>query len=217
MTALIFDMDGVIVDSMPYHARSWELFLADKGVDPSALNARMHGKHNDELIREFFGADLSDLEVRRMGEEKEALYRRLIAPDLEAALVPGIREFLERNAEYPKAVASNAEPRNVRFVLDNADLGKHFRAVLDGYQVKFGKPHPEIYTKAAAALERLPEHCVAFEDSQTGIDAALAAGMTVVAVNTHRTALKGAAIEVSHFLDPQVTGWLATELSLFSR
>ncbi|MDX2269535.1 MAG: HAD family phosphatase [Bryobacter sp.] len=207
--AWIFDMDGVIVDSMPFHIRAWELYLEDKGIDPALLNRHMHGKHNDELIREFFGADLPASAVRLMGEEKEAVYRRLIQPELEGALVPGIRQVLSLQPQERKAVASNAEPRNVQFVLDEAGLGQHFGAVLDGYQVERGKPDPEIYLKAAQALNVEAQRCLVFEDSQTGINAALAAGMTVVAVNTHRAALAGMALEISHFEDDRLPAWLA--------
>lgn len=202
-------MDGVIVDSMPFHTRAWVEYLSGKGVDPNALNQRMHGKHNDELIREFFGAHLSTEQLRLMGEEKEAVYRRLVHPTLEAALVPGIRTFLHQHKAHPKAVASNAEPRNVRFILEETNLGDYFSAVLDGYQVEFGKPHPEIYCKAAAALGVPPASCLVFEDSQTGIDAALAAGMTVVAVNTHRVRLTGWTLEIENFLDPKLNKWLS--------
>lgn len=206
-------MDGVIVHSMPFHTRAWIEYLAGKGVDPNALNSRMHGKHNDELIREFFGHSLSTDELRTMGEEKEAVYRRLIEPVLEDSLVPGIRSFLAEHHARPKAVASNAEPRNVRFILEQAKLGDYFLAALDGYQVEFGKPHPEIYCKAAAALGVPPASCLVFEDSQTGIDAALAAGMTVVAVNTNRVRLTGWALEIENFLDPQLKPWLSSAQS----
>jgi len=212
-SAFLFDMDGVIVHSMPFHTQAWIEYLAGKGVDPNALNSRMHGKHNDELIREFFGHDLGTEALREMGEEKEAVYRRLIQPVLEESLVPGIRNFLNRHTALPKAVASNAEPRNVRFVLEQANLANYFLAALDGYQVEFGKPHPEIYCKAAAALGVPPASCLVFEDSQTGIDAALAAGMTVVAVNTNRVRLTGWALEIENFLDPQLNSWLSSAQS----
>jgi HAD superfamily hydrolase (TIGR01509 family) len=209
-------MDGVIVDSMPYHVQAWERFLAGKGIDPAALNGRMHGKHNDELIREIFGHRLDTQTVRAMGEQKETIYREAILPHLEAALVPGVRDFLRETREHPKAVASNAEPKNVRFILEEANLSAFFLAALDGYQVEFGKPHPEIYGKAAAALGVPPAGCLVFEDSQTGIDAALAAGMTVVAVNTNRVRLTGCALEIENFLDPQLKPWLASASLLSS-
>ena len=206
--ALIFDMDGVIVDSMPFHVRAWELYLERMGRDASALNSRMHGKHNDELLREFFGQEITLAEIQRMGAEKEALYRELIAPELEAQLVPGIRDFLQRYRHLPKAVASNAEAANVDFVLDRAELRPHFVHAMNGQQVRFGKPHPEIYTKTAELLRIAPESCIVFEDSQTGIDSALAAGMRVVAINSHRTTLLGQAIEADDFLDTRILPWL---------
>lgn len=205
---MIFDMDGVIVDSMPFHSRAWEAYLERLGMDANLLNSRMHGKHNDELLREFLGESAKAEDIRRMGEEKEALYRQLIGPGLEAQLLPGIREFLGRFDGLPKAVASNAIGANVEFVLRRTELSKHFRVVLNGEQVQRGKPDPEIYLKAADLLHKSPSDCIVFEDSQTGIDAALSAGMTVVAINSHRTTLIGQAVEADHFLDCQLNQWL---------
>jgi len=206
--AFIFDMDGVIVDSMPFHVRAWEVYLERQGRDASTLNSRMHGKHNDELLRDVFGSELNAEEIQRMGSEKEALYRDLIEGELEASLVPGVRQFLTRNLLMPKAVASNAEAANVDFVLDRAELASFFRFALNGQMVKYGKPHPEIYLKASELLQIAPKDCIVFEDSQTGIDAAVAAGMRVVAINSHRTTLIGQAVEADHFLDIRLQEWL---------
>lgn len=202
-------MDGVLVDSMPYHVRAWEVYLERLGRDARELNERMHGKHNDELLREVFGAELREEDVKRMGAEKEALYRELIAAELEGALIAGARRFLTAQAGRAKAVASNAEAANVNFVLDGAGLREHFRLALSGDDVKRGKPDPEIYLRAAAGLGLEAGECLVFEDSQTGIDAARAAGMRVVAINSHRTRLVGQAFEVFHFDDPELERWLA--------
>ncbi len=201
-------MDGVIVDSMPFHVRAWEVYLERQGRDASTLNSRMHGKHNDELLRDVFGSELNAEDIQRMGSEKEALYRDLIEGELEASLVPGVRQFLTRNLLMPKAVASNAEAANVDFVLDRAELASFFRFALNGQMVKYGKPHPEIYLKASELLQIAPKDCIVFEDSQTGIDAAVAAGMRVVAINSHRTTLIGQAVEADHFLDMRLQEWL---------
>lgn len=210
--ALIFDMDGVIVDSMPFHVKAWELYLQRLGQDATQMNARMHGKHNDELLREFFGTTVPLEDIQRMGAEKEALYRELIAGDLDAQLIAGVRHFLDQHSGIPKAVASNAEAANVDFVLDQAELRGHFLHAVNGQQVTYGKPHPEIYLKAAALLQVEPQACIVFEDSQTGIDAAIAAGMTVVAINSHRATLIGQTIEADHFLDSRLHEWLATQI-----
>jgi len=203
-------MDGVLVDSMPYHARAWEVYLSQKGLDSSALNAQMHGKHNDQLLREIFGDDLAIDEIQTMGAEKEALYRQFIGEELNAQLLPGVREFLELHSDARKAVASNAIAANVDFVLDEAGLRKYFEQAVNGEQVSHGKPHPEIYLKVASLLNVSPKECIVFEDSQAGIDAALAAGMKVVAINLHRTTLIGQSIEADHFLDTRLHEWLTS-------
>lgn len=206
--ALLFDMDGVIVHSMPFHIRAWNQYLAQHNVDANHLNSRMHGKHNHDLIREYFGDSLTHAEIQRIGNEKEALYRELIAPTLEQELVPGLRDFLDVHRDTPKAVASNAEPDNVNFVLDQAALRPYFPVALDGYQVERGKPDPEIYLKAASLLQIDAAECIVFEDSQAGIDAGLAAGMTVVGINTNHAELHGIACEASDFLDSRLLDWL---------
>lgn len=204
-------MDGVLVDSMPFHVRAWEAYLSRLGRDATLLNARMHGKHNDELLREIFGEALTAGQIHAMSEEKEALYRELISDRLEASLLPGIRQFLDQNAGLRKAVASNAVAANVDYVLDAAGLRGHFEYAVNGQQVSRGKPHPEIYLKAASLLGLEPQTCLVFEDSQTGIDAARAAGMRVVAINSHRTTLVGQAFEADHFLDTRLHQWLAQQ------
>src|SRR4051794_19881684 len=117
--ALIFDMDGVIVDSNPWHRTAWQEYMRRQGVEMTdAMQARMYGKRNDELIRDFFGSDLDDAGVFAHGAAKEELYRDLMKNRIERSLVPGIREFLARHARRGMAVATNAEPGNVDFVLD---------------------------------------------------------------------------------------------------
>ncbi len=205
-------MDGVIVDSMPFHERAWEVYLERQGRNAATLNSRMHGKHNDELLRDAFGSELTLADIQRMGSEKEALYRELIGAELDAHLVVGVRQFLAGTNAMRKAVASNAEAANVDFVLDRAGIRDFFEHALNGQMVKFGKPHPEIYLKSAELLQVKPEACIVFEDSQTGIDAALAAGMTVVAINSHRTSLVGQAVEADHFLDTRLQRWLKEQV-----
>ncbi len=196
------------MDSMPYHVKAWQLYLERQGRDAAALLERMHGKHNDELVRDAFGPELPLSIVKQMGAEKEALYRDLIRTELDRQLIPGVRDFLERVSNWPKAVASNAEAANVSFVLDEAKLRPYFLHALDGGMVRRGKPDPEIYLLAAAKLGKDPGECIVFEDSQTGIDAALAAGMTVVAINSHRTELKGPRWEFPDFREGGIGTWL---------
>jgi beta-phosphoglucomutase len=207
--ALIFDMDGVIVDSNPWHRTAWEEYNRSIGLEMTTeMQRRMYGKRNDELIREFFGRHLSDAEVFAHGAAKERLYREMMKPHLIDSLVPGIREFLDRHRDLALAVATNAEPPNVNFVLDETGLRSFFRVVVNGHEVVNPKPHPEIYLRVADAICVAPADCVVFEDSHTGVESALAAGMQVVGLSTTHEDLEGVALLIRDFNDPALEGWL---------
>ena len=130
--AFIFDLDGVIIDSMPMHTKSWTVFLERHGVDAANMVERMHGRRNDEIVAEFFGTHLSAAENFRLGAKKEALWREMMDPVLLENLVPGIAGFLDRYSETPTALATNAEPANAEFVLRKANLRSRFQAIVDG-------------------------------------------------------------------------------------
>ena len=133
--ALLFDMDGVIVDSNPVHREAWAVFNRRYGLETTpAMLERMYGKRNDEIIRDYFGDGLGPEEVATRGRAKEEVYREMAASRIEQMLVPGLRAFLDRYGAAPMAVASNAEPENLAFVLDRAGLRPYFRAVVDGHQ-----------------------------------------------------------------------------------
>lgn len=206
--ALIFDLDGVIVDSMPVHTLAWRRYLEARGIVDHEIVARMHGRRNDEIVRDLFGADLGEREVFEHGAAKERLYRELMAPVLVEHLVPGILEFLQRAAPAPMGVASNAERANVDFVLERAGIRRYFRAVVDGSQVSRPKPHPEIYLRAAELLGASPRNSVIFEDSPAGVQAARASGARVVAVRTLDSALPEVDLTIGSFLDPALGPWL---------
>jgi beta-phosphoglucomutase family hydrolase len=212
--ALILDMDGVIIDSNPWHRIAWEEYNRSLGVETTEeMQRRMYGKRNEELIREFFGGYLGDAEIAAHGRAKEVLYREMMKPHLNDALVPGVREFLDRHRDLALAVATNAEAANVDFVLDETGLRSFFRVVIDGHQVLNPKPHPEIYLQVADALGIPPAECVVFEDSHTGVEAALAAGMRVVGISTTHEELQGVSLLVADFFDPALEEWLSGSLS----
>ena len=207
--ALIFDMDGVMADSNPLHRAAWAEYNRRYGLATTQeMLERMYGKRNDEIVRDFFGDSLTDAEVRRRGAEKEALFRQLAGGRVEQMLVPGLREFLERYRSVPKALASNAEPENVDFILAESGLRPYFSVVVDGSQVSKPKPDPEIYLLAASRLEADPRNSIVFEDSYSGLNAALAARMRVVGILTTYTNLPKATICVDNFLDAELLAWL---------
>ncbi len=208
--AMIFDMDGVIVDSNPLHRAAWAQYTRRHGLEMTdAMQQRMYGRRNDEIVREFLGADLDDEDVFAHGAAKEALYREMMGPRMAESLVPGIREFLARPRNPVLALATNAEGANVDFVLDATGLRPFFRVIVNGQEVAKPKPDPEIYLHAAAALGAEPAGCVVFEDSYTGVEAALAAGMRVVGVATTHDDLAGVSVLIRDFHDPALAAWLA--------
>jgi len=209
--ALIFDMDGVIIDSNPWHRVAWAEYTRRHGVEMTeAMQQRMYGKRNDEIVRDFLGTTLSEADVSAHGAAKEALYRKFMKPRAGESLVPGIREFLTRHRNSDLAVASNAEAANVDFVLDAAGLRSLFRVVMNGAHVAHPKPHPEIYVRVAEGLQAAPEECIVFEDSHTGVEAGLAAGMRVVGIGTTHEDLPGVSLHIRDFNDPALELWLSS-------
>ena len=213
--ALIFDMDGVVINSNPLHREAWTAFNRRYGVETTGeMLARMYGRRNDEIVRDFFGDGLTVAEVVARGAEKEQMYREMLEGRLEEALTPGLRPFLDSHSNAPTALATNAEPSNVNFLLDRAHLRPYFRVVVSGDQVRNPKPHPEIYLKAADLLGVAPSNCIVFEDSYVGVEAALAAGMRVVGVCTTHDDLPGTGITVHNFVSGSLREWLAAQACL---
>ena len=213
MIALIFDMDGVIVDSNPMHRESWVAFNRRYGLATTEeMHQRMYGRRNDQIVRDFYGDGITVEEVDARGRAKERLYREMIAGRTEEMLVPGLRAFLERHRDLPMGVGSNAEPENVAYVLDEAGLRRYFRAVVDGHQVHNPKPHPEVYLRVAELLETEPANCIVFEDSHSGAAAAVAAGMRVVGLCTTFVNLPGAVLTIDNFLSGDLESWLQAQM-----
>jgi beta-phosphoglucomutase len=208
--AFLFDLDGVIIDSMPLHTQAWSAYLEQLGL-PAAdatIASRMHGKRNDDIVADFVGRDLDPATVFEHGAAKERLYRQLMATRLKEHLVRGVEHFLARFEGVPMAVASNAEPANVDMVLDGAGLRSRFRVVVDGQQVDRPKPFPDVYLRAASLLEVNPLNCIVFEDSPTGVEAGRSAGMHVVGVQTHSADLRDVDLSIRDFEDPKLEAWL---------
>jgi beta-phosphoglucomutase len=211
--ALIFDMDGVLVHSNPLHCRAWEAFNRRYGLETTPeMHARIYGKRNDEIVRDFFGDSLSPQEVELRGSMKEALYREMADTQIDEMLVPGIREFLGKYHNLPKAVASNAEPGNVNFLLDRAGLRPFFPVAVDGHQVEKPKPDPAIYLRAAELLGIAPPRCLVFEDSPFGAAAGAAAGMRVIGIATTYVNLPGTSITADNFLSKELHRWLDAQI-----
>jgi len=127
-------------------------------------------------------------------------------------LVSGLRSFLEEYWDLPKGVGSNAEPANVEFILRRSGLRRYFRAIVDGHQVWNPKPHPEVFLKVAEMLGVDPADCIVFEDSPSGVQAGLAAGMKVVGLSTTFANLPGTSITADNFQNEQLRRWVASQI-----
>jgi len=183
-TAVIFDMDGVLVDTNPFHIQKWEALLTEYGIafDREALPRQVLGPGNDPTLRHFFGERLSADDRARLSEELEARFRRAFAPH--AKPLPGVERLISECHDHGVlvALASAAMSKNVNFILDALKLRPFFHVILTGDEVAQGKPHPEIFAKTAQKLSLLPSGCLVIEDSFAGIEAAKRAGMKCVAV-----------------------------------
>lgn len=189
--ALIFDMDGTIVDNMGVHTAVWLEILAEFGVTKTRLEfqAATAGMTNPELLRLLVDPAMTDDTVAAIAQRKEALYRERYAPIL--APLPGLLPVLRqaRQAGVAVAVATAANQGNIDFVMNGLQMWGCFDAIVGADDVARGKPHPDLFLLAAERLGVLPAHCVVFEDAMTGIEAGRRAGMSVVGVATsHSTA-----------------------------
>ncbi|MCC2959264.1 HAD family phosphatase [Massilia sp. IC2-278] len=184
--ALIFDMDGTIVDNMAFHTKSWITFFERRGhaIDPDAFFRATAGRQGGEIIRSHFGADLLDDEVMLLNHEKEAVYRELYAPHRKA--VEGFEDLIAdaKSQGIALAVGTAAPPANVEFTLDGLDLRRHFDAIVGATDVARGKPHPDVFIEAAKRCGAEPADCIVFEDAPLGVEAARRAGMRAVVLTT---------------------------------
>lgn len=189
--ALIFDMDGTIVDNMGVHTAVWLEILAEEfGVTMTRLEfqAATAGMTNPELLRLLVNPGMTDDDVAAIAQRKEAHYRERYAPILQplSGLLPLLRQA--RQAGLALAVATAANQGNIDFVMNGLQMWDCFDAIVGADDVARGKPHPDLFLLAAERLGVPPEHCLVFEDALTGIEAGRRAGMAVVGVATSHSA-----------------------------
>jgi len=181
--AIIFDMDGVIIDSHPVHRRAWRKFLTTVGltVTDDELDFILEGRRREEILRHFLG-DLPSYVIAEYGRRKDAFFEENFA---EVTLIPGVRELLQDigGAGLAAAIATSASSSRTRGTLRRLDLYTNFSAVVTGDDVAAGKPDPEIYLLAAKRLGLPPEELLVIEDAPCGVTAATAAGMKCIGVS----------------------------------
>jgi beta-phosphoglucomutase len=184
--AVLWDLDGVLVDSAPYHRRAWQQAFANEGVllDETAFR-RTFGQRNDSIIADVMGSYVPAERVAAIGAAKERRFRALVAAEGIAAL-PGAMEWLRclHGRGVPQALVSSAPPENIAAVLQAIRAAGLLQAVVSGEEVRQGKPDPESFLLAAQRLGVAPARCVVVEDAPAGLEAARRAGMARLAVAT---------------------------------
>lgn len=184
--AVIFDIDGTLVDNMHLHAEAFASFAQRHGMPPLTAEdrARLDGRRNSEIFPILFKRDVPRDEWVAYEHEKESLYRELSRGRLQP--MKGLRRLIDRlhQSGVSMALATSAPEPNVVHTLNELGLAEAFPVIVRGDQVPRGKPAPDVFLEAARRLNVVPAECLVFEDAPMGIEAAHAAGMPVVGLTT---------------------------------
>jgi beta-phosphoglucomutase len=200
LLAVIFDMDGVIIDSHPAHREAWRLFLRTlgKSVSDAELDFVLDGRKRNDILRHFLG-ELSEVELQDYGKCKDEYFRKVL---LRVKPIPGVVDFVRRlrSAQIATGVATSASESRTRHTLQHLRLTTAFDVVVTGDDVAVGKPHPSIYRLACERLNISPKYGLAIEDAVSGIQAARAAGLTCIGVAGYQSTAKLCAAGAAHIV-----------------
>lgn len=211
ISAWIFDMDGVIVDTNPFHKEAWMKYASKLGKDITEdwMHEHVYGRINKEALTALLGEVPDDDALATHTAAKEALFIESYRDHIE--MVTGLRPLLTqaKAAGIPMAVATSAPRMNVKFIFESLGLAEFFPIVVDDQLVTKGKPDPEIYLLTAEKLGISPDQCLVFEDSFSGVRAGLAAGMKVIALSTthHSHEFSGVEAVMQDFTDLTLSDW----------
>jgi beta-phosphoglucomutase len=186
-TAFLFDLNGTMIDDMPYHLDVWyEIIVDTYGANMTREEVKHHlfGKSQEVLVRVFGDNRFTKEELDNISFNKERSYQYLYRPNLD--LIPGLFTFLEmsREANIKMAIGSAAIPFNIDFVVDNLKIRHYFDSIVSADDVARSKPDPETFVKAAGMLNTDPASCIVFEDTPKGVECARNAGMKAVVLTT---------------------------------
>jgi beta-phosphoglucomutase len=182
--AVLWDMDGTLIDSEELHWLSWCEALGREGIRVTREQfLSSFGQRNASIIPVWLGAESSDERVEKIGNAKEVAYRRLVHEHGMSAL-PGVAEWVRRLRDegWLQAIASSAPRLNVETILEVLGFGDWFQSIVSAEDVQRGKPDPQVFLTAAAQLGVPPERCIVVEDAAAGVEAARRAGMRSIGV-----------------------------------
>jgi HAD superfamily hydrolase (TIGR01509 family) len=182
--AILWDLDGVIVDSADLHYRSFEIIMKSYGYEfPYETFLKSFGRNNDSVLEMTIGKLPDPAMKNDVNFRKEEWFCQHIKGNLK--LLPGALDWLKwfKENKIPQAIASSAPMENITLSLDEFQISNYFEAIISGNQI-VGKPDPKVFLRAAASLETQPDRCIVIEDSIAGMQGALAGGMRCITVAT---------------------------------
>lgn len=186
--ACIFDLDGVIVDTAHYHYLAWKRLASELGIDLTVEdNEKLKGvsrMHSLEIILEMGGVSLSQHDKEVLANKKNSWFVDYVERMAPEEIFPGVKELIHQLREKGMKIALASSSKNAVTVLQLLHIQNEFDAIVDGTMITHSKPHPEIFLLAAKKLNIDPADCLVFEDAESGVEAAIAAGMRCVGVGS---------------------------------
>ena len=203
---IIFDMDGTIVDSLPYHYEAWKIFFSENKVEnfSEKLNEYKGGGTLD-LMRTVYGNQYSKKELKKMSEDKEKIFRKIYKGEIKQIL--GFKKFLDelKSKDIMVGLASNAIRKNVSMIINELEIYDYFDSIICGDEVINGKPNPEMFNETIDRFNINKDECLIFEDSLEGVLAAKNSGVKVIGITSSSSnkVLKdaGCVMSISDYLD----------------
>ena len=181
--AVIWDMDGIIADTAQYHHKGWQIVFRKRGTNYTEEDFRRNtGKRSDTIVREVFGEKIPQNEITEIIREKDETFRQLMGQKIK--LFPGVLKLITALKEhgFKIAIASSAPMENIQLITRSLKIDNRFDAIISGWEVTKGKPHPQTFLLAAEKLGVAAEDCIVIEDAISGVAASKRAGMRCIAV-----------------------------------
>lgn len=189
LKAAIFDMDGVICHTNPYHSKAFRIFFEKWGLYPTdeEFAEHMFGKSNSYILKHFLGREVVGEEFKELEFEKESLFREIYADHVKS--IDGFMDLLGqlKSENFKTGVATSAPRANLDLIMGSLGFASQMESVMASENVRKHKPDPEVYLQSAQNLNVLPEECFVFEDSFSGVSAAINARMKVIGVLSSHT------------------------------
>jgi beta-phosphoglucomutase len=190
LKAIIFDLDGTLVDSLPYHYESWSIFFKNNNLEEtyfSKILKEYKGGGTLELMSSVFGNSYSKKELKKMSEDKEVIFRDIYKNNIRP--IKGLINFLDNLKENNilLAIGSNATTKNVLMTIEELGITNYFSSIICGDKVSKGKPDPEMFITTLSNLKVSKDECIVFEDSIEGVAAAKKADIKVIGVTSSQS------------------------------